>query len=185
MLARGNQAEIPWVSVLPPGVKGASEGRYVVYLFSASGESVFLSLSQAVTGHARSSLTGLAAQLREVAGAELELLQRVDLGAAGDLGQKYELATAYAIEYRHDALPTQEDLEGDLRRFLGILDTVLDAEDEETGHTVQAPRLQFDWNWLVEQTNWAQDELEALRDAIRDGNTQTVSLARQEQARPG
>jgi hypothetical protein len=34
----GNQAEIPWVAVLPPGLEGASEGRYVVYLFSSSGD---------------------------------------------------------------------------------------------------------------------------------------------------
>jgi MrcB-like, N-terminal domain len=31
----GNQAEIPWVSVMPLELKGASEGRYIVYLFAA------------------------------------------------------------------------------------------------------------------------------------------------------
>ena len=88
----GNQAEIPWVSVLPPGLKGASEGRYVVYLFSASGEAVFLSLSQAVTGHAKSDLADLAAELREDAGSHPDLVEQIDLGANGELGRKYELA---------------------------------------------------------------------------------------------
>jgi hypothetical protein len=56
----GNQAEIPWVSVLPPGVRGASEGRYLVYLFSADGGRVYLSLSQAVTGQRKRDLSDLA-----------------------------------------------------------------------------------------------------------------------------
>lgn len=94
----GNQAEIPWVFVLPPGLKGASEGRYAVYLFSASGDAVFLSLSQAVTGHAKSDLEGLAAELREDAGSHPDLVEQIDLGAKGELGLRYELATAYAIK---------------------------------------------------------------------------------------
>ena len=60
----GNQAEIPWVSVMPPGTKGASEGRYVVYLFAADGSRVFLALSQAVTGQPKRSLEDLAKELR-------------------------------------------------------------------------------------------------------------------------
>jgi hypothetical protein len=92
----GNQAEIPWVAILPPGLEGASEGRYVVYLFASHGDSVFLSLSQAVTGQARADLPTLAAELREDAGNQPELLETIDLAAKGDLGQKYMLATAYA-----------------------------------------------------------------------------------------
>ena len=64
----GNQAEIPWVSVMPPELKGASEGRYIVYLFSANDDSVFLSLSQAVTRQAKERLPELAREMREAAG---------------------------------------------------------------------------------------------------------------------
>src|SRR3954447_20527047 len=77
----GNQAEIPWVAILPPGLEGASEGRYVVYLFASPGDCVFLSLSQAVTGHAKAELPALAAELREDAGDHPELLQSIDLAA--------------------------------------------------------------------------------------------------------
>jgi MoxR-like ATPase len=120
----GNQAEIPWVSIMPPELKGASEGRYVVYLFAADGERVFLALSQAVTGQPKRSLTQLAEQLREEAGAQPDLLERIDLGAEGQLGERYALATAYALEYRSDALPSADDLERDLHRFLAVLDVV-------------------------------------------------------------
>jgi MrcB-like, N-terminal domain/AAA domain (dynein-related subfamily) len=165
----GNQAEIPWVSVLPPGIKGASEGRYVVYLFSASGDRVYVSLSQAVTGHARSELEGLASQLRADAGDHPELLSSIDLQATGDLGQKYELATAYAIEYRADELPEQDRLESDLKDLLVILDGVLGD-----GPPPPPPKESFDWAWLVDCTNWSTEELEPLRDTIRDGAGQVV-----------
>ncbi len=79
----GNQAEIPWVAILPPGLEGASEGRYVVYLFSSSGDAVYLALSQAVTGHAKADLQGLAEELREDAGTHTDLLRTIDLGAIG------------------------------------------------------------------------------------------------------
>jgi hypothetical protein len=170
----GNQAEIPWVAILPPGVEGASEGQYIVYLFSASGESVYLSLSQAVTGHAKSDLPGLADELREAAGSQADLLEEIDLGATGSLGQKYELATAYALKYTADALPSQEALEDDLKRLLKILDAAIEASAEESETTVGPAPAAFDWPWLLDYTNWAPDELQELRDAIRDGNAQTI-----------
>jgi len=176
----GNQAEIPWVAILPPGLEGASEGRYVVYLFSSHGNSVFLSLSQAVSGHAKSDLAGLATELREDAGEQAGLLEDIDLAASGDWGRKYELATAYAIQYTPDALPTQEQLEADIKRFLAILDEVtknVGAHVSEgkgnDGGTIQNA-VAFDWPWLLDYTNWSATELQELRDAIRDGNAQTV-----------
>lgn len=124
----GNQAEIPWVSVMPPGLKGASEGRYIVYLFSADGERVFLALSQAVTGQPKHRLSELADDLRAVVGEQRELLEHIDLRPQGDLGEKYALATAYALEYRRNAVPSGDDLERDLRRFLDLLDLVAEEE---------------------------------------------------------
>jgi hypothetical protein len=169
----GNQAEIPWVSVMPPDVRSAREGRYVVYLFSASGSRVFLSLSQAVTGHAKAQLGGLAEDLRKLAGEQADVLQKIELEATGDLGHKYELATAYALEYRAEMMPSQEQLEADLRRFLALLEGVLD--DTTTMAAADLPEADaFDRAWLLEQTNWQADQLETLRDTIRDGSTQIV-----------
>jgi MoxR-like ATPase len=128
----GNQAEIPWVSVMPPGTKGASEGRYVVYLFAADGSRVFLALSQAVTGQPKRGLVDLAKELRRDAGAQGDLLEVIDLGASGDLGERYSLATAYAVEYRAEALPADETLEEELQRFLTMLEHVLDEEGDAT-----------------------------------------------------
>ncbi len=113
---------------MPPGLKGASEGRYVVYLFSADGSSVFLSLSQAVTGHRKRDLLSLAQQLRTEAGDQPDLLSTIDLEAQGSLGEKYALATAYAIRYERGSVPSREDLERDLSRFLEILGSVSGTE---------------------------------------------------------
>ncbi len=132
----GNQAEIPWVSVMPPSLKGASEGRYVVYLFSADGNAVYLSLSQAVTGQRKSALAGMAEKLRRDAGVQDDLLPSIQLGGHGGLGERYELATAYAKRYEAAALPEADELEADLARFLELLEIVrdktppYDAEDE-------------------------------------------------------
>ena len=125
----GNQAEIPWVSVMPPELKGASEGQYVVYLFSASGDRVYLCLSLAVTGKQKTSLKALAAELRNRAGEQPDLLPAIDLGAAKSLGQKYELGTAYAIEYETGSLPAEPDLEAHLQRFLDLLEIADNAGD--------------------------------------------------------
>jgi MoxR-like ATPase len=120
----GNQAEVPWVSVMPPGVEGASEGTYVVYLFAADGSRVYLSLSQAVTGRAKKDLPGLAEDLRRAAGAQPDLRAQIDLGARGPLAERYELATAYALEYRADSLPDEPQLLRDLNRFLSLLSDI-------------------------------------------------------------
>jgi MoxR-like ATPase len=117
----GRQAEVPWVSVLPPGVSGAGEGRYVVYLFAADGTGVYLSLSQAVTGRRKKDLARLADELRLDAGEQPDLLETIDLEVEGGLGEKYELATAYAVRYERGALPSQEDLEADVDRFVAML----------------------------------------------------------------
>ncbi len=150
----GNQAEIPWVSVMPPGTKGASEGRYVVYLFAADGSHVFLALSQAVTGQPKRSLENLADELRRDAGEQPDLLEQIDLGASGDLGQKYGLATAYAVDYDAQALPADEELQDDLRRFLKVLDTVL-QEDRSGGQawTFQANPNIYDIDRAVRELN--------------------------------
>lgn len=85
----GRQAEVPWVSILPPGVAGAGEGRYVVYLFAADASAVYLSLSQAVTGRRKRDLGRLAEELRLDAGAQPDLLETIDLEVDGGLGEKW------------------------------------------------------------------------------------------------
>jgi MoxR-like ATPase len=157
----GNQAEIPWVSIMPPGVKGASEGRYVVYLFAADGSGVFVSLSQAVTGHPKGGLVELARALREEAGPEPDLLTEIDLRARGELGERYALATAYALRYEAGALPSQMEIEQDLARFLRILDHV--AEPVEN-----SPRAWvFQANPTIYAIDRAVEELPSIEWTVR------------------
>ncbi len=168
---RVNQAEIPWVSVMPPGTKGASEGRYVVYLFAADGSHVFLALSQAVTGQPKRSLENLADELRRDAGEQPDLLEQIDLGASGDLGQKYGLATAYAVDYDAQALPADEELQDDLRRFLKVLDTVL-QEDRSGGQawTFQANPNIYDIDRAVRELNQIEWTVRQNRKRVHAGD---------------
>ena len=119
-------------------------------------------------------LVDLAAELREDAGSHPDLVEQIDLGASGELGRQYELATAYAIKYEAVGLPAQDQLESDLKRLLEILDGVLieTQPDDDAAPATATPG--FDWPWLLDHTNWSADELTTIRDAVRDGNAQTI-----------
>jgi len=118
----------------------ATEGWYVVYLFSACGERVYLSLNQGTTVwtggdfKARkpedllSRVAWARPHLHERVSSRNDLLTAIDLSARTDLGQGYEPGNVVAIEYRRDALPTSTVLVEDLLFMVGLLGTLYRAE---------------------------------------------------------
>jgi MoxR-like ATPase/predicted RNA-binding protein with PUA-like domain len=163
----GRQAEVPWVSVLPWGTKGASEGRYVVYLFAAGGTRVYLALSQAVTGRRKRELPGLAAQLREAAGSQPDLLDTINLGTSGGLGERYGLATAYAREYQLADLPSNDALSQDLNRFVELMARVRAEPEPEPETEVDEPAWIFQANPDKYDIDRALRELPAIEWTVR------------------
>lgn len=137
----GLKTEIPWVRVFSREQSpSATTGWYVVYLFSAAGDRVYLSLNQGTTvwnggdfkarkvedlkarvGWARPILAG------QVAGRP-ELREEIQLDASGQLGRGYGPGNVVAIEYARDVLPSQDVLIEDLVYMLGLLRTVYEAE---------------------------------------------------------
>ncbi|MFC7737526.1 MrcB family domain-containing protein [Roseomonas sp. GCM10028921] len=153
-VGQGHFAEVPWIAVLDPTVTtSATRGYYVVYLFSADGARIVLSLNQGTTAAQNEYGARYLAALRERAGVmrfrladQLEGVSSdpIDLAASGDLGKGYEAGHALGIEYDPGSLPSEGELWADLQRvvgyylaltFRGGLDPALepDAVSEEFG----------------------------------------------------
>ncbi|MCC8245991.1 MrcB family domain-containing protein [Saccharothrix luteola] len=152
----GRRAEIPWARVHSASRSPKPrDGWYVVYLFDARGESVYLTLMQGTTTwNGNSPVDRPVAELRaraDRARAALarELARRPDLlpaialnGSRGKRARGYEHGTVAAFDYRRDALPTDDVLDTDLRFLVSVLGR-LHAVEEATTHPEdeQAPEV--------------------------------------------
>ena len=128
-------AETAWVAIFDRLItESAQRGYYIVYLFHPRGESVFLSLNQAVTEAHGKAGAGFQDQLRIFA-AELQchitgpdrqglLLEPIKLDAKGYRSRGYEIANVAAIRYRAGEIPHDTVLVNDLQRFLRLYEQV-------------------------------------------------------------
>lgn len=148
----GNWADVPWIAVFDPKVtESATRGYYVVYLFSADGADVHLSLNQGATA-VRDEFK---AKAPEVLGQRAALMRRrlSDFGAdlpataimlrsLNQLPRDYEAGHALGRTYNVEAMPDDAALAADLLlaakaylslEFRGGLDPSLEgaAESEE------------------------------------------------------
>ncbi|MFC8859783.1 MrcB family domain-containing protein [[Kitasatospora] papulosa] len=137
----GLKTEIPWVRVCAREQSpSATTGWYVVYLFSAAGDRVYLSLNQGTTvwtggdfkarkvQDLRARVGWALPQIAEQMAKRGDLHQAISLGARTPLGRGYEPGNVVAIEYSREALPSQQALIMDLLYMLSLLRTVYAAE---------------------------------------------------------
>ena len=136
---KGNAAVGPWIAVFDPDeTTTAQRGMYVVYLFSADMRSVVLSLNQGVTDigdrlgrpAARAALKTEAAVIRSslAADAIADLITSIDLRSNADLPVDYQHGNIVAISYM--ALPTEQRMVADLKRFVRTYALALEARAE-------------------------------------------------------
>jgi len=131
----GNWADVPWIGVLnPENTESASYGIYIVYLFSADLESVYLCQAQGVT------------KVKEEFGKDKtkELLRRsdlirsrvpehrkgftagpIDLNGSTNLAKDYNPSVAYFKEYKKNSLPREEQLRSDLKEIVCYYDYLI------------------------------------------------------------
>ncbi len=137
----GLKTEVPWVRVCDPTMSpSATTGWYVVYLFSGTGDRVYLSLNQGTTvwtggdfkarkvGDLRARVGWARPLLTEQMASRTDLCDEIRLDARTPLGRGYEPGNVVAIEYSREALPPQERLLTDLGYMLSLLQTVYAAE---------------------------------------------------------
>ncbi|WP_034092962.1 MrcB family domain-containing protein [Streptacidiphilus albus] len=139
----GLNAEIPWVRVFDRRRSpGATTGWYVVYLVSATGDRVYLSLMQGTTVWTGGMFAPRkAADLKDRVDWARPLLAdrltgRTDLltditlqGNRSKLSRGYETGNVVAIEYRRDALPDSTVLLSDLLFMCELLREIYRGED--------------------------------------------------------
>lgn len=143
-----NLPRIAWVAVLDPDVtRTAQSGLYVVYLFDALLDRVYLTMNQGATAHrihVQSAPRRKNQTIDQAAIAELEAesiairdklpssllggdARSINLRAEGFLPKGYEAGTICAIEYDLTALPQERQLQNDLERYLLIYDAAVEA----------------------------------------------------------
>lgn len=145
-----NLPVVPWITLLDPSVtKKVTEGLYLVYLFAADLQSVFLTMNQGATQHknlhkdaglgdtaaesaAIQEIANETAQIRGVLLAEAPDLpvDGVQLGSSLFLPRAYEAGTIACRRYDLGALPTEQDLRAELSRFDLIYRRSVEIKDQ-------------------------------------------------------
>ncbi|SDG78219.1 protein of unknown function [Lentzea fradiae] len=147
--ATGGKAEIPWARVYSVSRSdSATKGWYVVYLFAARGDRVYLSLMQGATRWENTAYPARPVQelhrraewARERLAARLaerpDLVTKIDLQARGrKLGPAYENGNVVAFEYVLEDLPSDEVLADDLTFLVGVLGELYEIVD----HALDVP----------------------------------------------
>jgi 5-methylcytosine-specific restriction protein A len=169
---KGNWAETPWVSVFEPSVTtSAQRGFYVVYLFSADGASVHLSLNQGTTevynavGGRRyldvlSDLASVDAQLLQPVAIESLRRGPLDLPGASYLTRGYNAGNIVARTYAVEDFPSNQELSQDFALFVDLYVALVDAreslnestsEDLPDGVTPGEEARRFRWHRRTER----------------------------------
>jgi 5-methylcytosine-specific restriction enzyme MrcB-like protein/uncharacterized protein DUF3883 len=132
----GLKGEIPWVRVYSASrSKAATDGWYVVYLFGARGDHVYLSLMQGTTRwengefrprpepELRARVDWARRSLTSRLSVRPDLVENISLRArSSKLGPAYEAGSVAAFEYGLDDIPTESRLENDLRFLVSTLE---------------------------------------------------------------
>lgn len=154
----GRWANVPWIRIYRTSVsKSAQEGVYIVYLFSADGDTVFLTLNQGCTDVEKNTTqpenstkkSAIVYSLRRYAEHCTSILNEhsfnsgtISLGKKpGDRGMKYEQGTIFYKEYKKQGIPSEEVLEKDLKDMLEIYEEYYNKiflKEQQTGTSQKA-----------------------------------------------
>ena len=125
---QGNWAAVPWVAIMNKKITESTQsGIYVVYLFSADMQFIYLSLMLGVTEVVKEQggraglklLEAKAKDIRDAMGIDDEEWQAPVLGD-GHLAKQYEAGTITYIRYEKEQIPEDERLLADLESMLEL-----------------------------------------------------------------
>lgn len=137
---QGVWAGVPWAAVFDRMVtESAQDGYYLVYLFKEDLSGIYLSLNQGITSVKAQYGTSAKEALRIRASDFLARLGRatdglilgpIDLAVKvkASLGAFYEQGAICSLYYSRNALPSDDHLRNDLRRFLQLYLTLVSNE---------------------------------------------------------
>jgi 5-methylcytosine-specific restriction protein A len=131
-IGQGNWAEVPWICILDKQItKTPQKGYYIVYLFDAEMQGVYLSLNQGWTEYRKKykhlkrsqhEIRNIADHYRKLIRSSLEdfSLGKINLHAKGEYGKGYELGHICGKYYSVNELPPSTVLVDDLRNLMGV-----------------------------------------------------------------
>lgn len=136
---KGRWAETPWIAVFDPLVTtSAQRGFYIVYLFRADGESVYLSLNQGTTEVRDRVGRRYREVLRHQADLRHDLISvrapnaisgEIDLGGGGSLTRGYEAGNIVALRYARGKVPDDSVLANHLASFIDLYQQLIQQSD--------------------------------------------------------
>ncbi len=140
----GLKTEIPWTRVYSKSRSpSATDGWYLVFLFSSLGDRAYLSLNQGTTRWDRgefrqrpeSELNAHAAWARNLLTGKdsfpAKWTTQIELDSRrSHLGRGYELGNVVSVEYPVGAVPSDEEIKQDLLEGVGWLAQLYRASDE-------------------------------------------------------
>jgi MoxR-like ATPase len=133
----GLKTRVPWVRLYnPQWSPRATEGWYLVFLFSFDGSAVFLSLNQGTTTFVNGAFVPTAPDILKKRTEEARtiigkagfdtttLLHEIELKDPGGLGEGYQHGNVFAIRYELGKVPDDQTIQGDLSSFAPLLNTL-------------------------------------------------------------
>lgn len=140
----GLKTRVPWIRIYDKmHSPSATQGWYVVFLFSFDGSAVYLSLNQGTTifvqgsfkNRSRDSLLINVERARNIISSPLidDFLLKINLHDPRGLGEQYEYGNVFARRYDAQSMPNESQLQQDLVDFLKMLDQLYQAVSQLEG----------------------------------------------------
>lgn len=176
-VGQGNWTDFPWIAIFNEKItSSAKKGFYPVYLFSEDMKRVYLSFNQGSekiqkelgTSEAKIQLEINANNFRSLLSpynVNENFEEKIDLRTNKIKGVLYELGNIYAKSYDRDFLPTEEELESDLKEILRLYDIIVSKNSNSKIN-----------KWLLvtkDPKNW--EDLEESEETTWSGNKDTKS----------
>lgn len=170
---KGNITSGPHVEIMNPRItKSPQSGYYVVYLFSADMERLYLSLAFGVTAF-KEQFRASRAHHKAMQKSAAKILQGIDLPVGASAGvlnliessgtvvYDYQFSSIAAIEYDLRDIPTDQTLIDDLGQMLDMYQNVLRAHGTDLDFDIQSEIMQSE---IADEDN---SQLEVINFALR------------------
>src|SRR5690625_5038163 len=129
-VGQGNWTHVPWIAIMNKAVTTSTQrGYYIVYLFSEDMTKVYLTIAQGVTETSKEEMLEINEEVRELVapGSKVKKDDNIILGDSSR-AKAYELSTAVYIPYTFKDLPSEEELQKDLKGILVIYEKYIDLK---------------------------------------------------------
>ncbi|TGB03512.1 McrB family protein [Halobacillus salinus] len=137
-VGRGDWAQVPWIAILHSQITTSTQrGYYLVYVFSDDMQRVYLSFMQGVAETSKQEMEDQKEDIRATinerkynTSAPIQKNNDLDLGNSKK-AKGYKNASALYIPYNSNNLPTEQQLQQDLKAMTDIYETYIQKESGE------------------------------------------------------